>query len=482
MIRRLRWSALILSLALAPVLRADDKPASPWAVDRALQVSPQGAPEPALKYRLLPPVWELKDGNAVPIYLRLVHEQNDAARKYWTETPVPWNLLPVSKMPLDDARKFLHDYHYRLRQFEIGAHRRRAEWDYTLDEPNPIGLLLPDVQVMRSYAPMLVLQARVAIADGDYTAAARHLETGFGFCRHVAEGPTLIHSLVAIAMMSQFTNTVADLVERPGAPNLYWALTAMPRPLVDLEHGLAFEYQTAEKQFPELGELDRERTAQQWDGVLRRLRTDLQELAIVPLEGGKRKLPDWFPKDSAPGDSAANSPELTAALTFVARRGLSPEKVEAMPPAQVLLLYIMGTYQNDRDDWFRAAYLPYPQALPLWDAADKRLGQTPTSEGHVLGRLLLPAMNRVMSAQAQLERRLAALQTIEALRMYSAAHKGKLPDKLNEVTEVPLPNDPGTGRPFEYSLEGDTATLVSLIAGDPQPHNGLRYRVTIRKN
>ncbi len=56
---------------------------------------------PALKYRLLPLNSELKEGNAVPIYLRLVHEQNDATRKYWTETPKPWNGMPVDKIPLD---------------------------------------------------------------------------------------------------------------------------------------------------------------------------------------------------------------------------------------------------------------------------------------------------------------------------------------------------------------------------------------------
>jgi hypothetical protein len=44
----------------------------------------------------------LKEGNAVPIYLRLNHEQSDASRKYWSETPKPWNELPVDKVPLDE--------------------------------------------------------------------------------------------------------------------------------------------------------------------------------------------------------------------------------------------------------------------------------------------------------------------------------------------------------------------------------------------
>ena len=77
-----------------------------------------------------------------------------------------------------------------------------------------IGMLLPDVQQMRRYAPMLILQVRVAIAEGNFTAAAHHLETGFAYSRQVAEGPTLIQRLVGVALALQFTDVVADFLER----------------------------------------------------------------------------------------------------------------------------------------------------------------------------------------------------------------------------------------------------------------------------
>ena len=44
MIRLRQWSALILPIMLAPALQAQDKPTSPWAIDRSLSVSPQSAP------------------------------------------------------------------------------------------------------------------------------------------------------------------------------------------------------------------------------------------------------------------------------------------------------------------------------------------------------------------------------------------------------------------------------------------------------
>jgi hypothetical protein len=104
-----------------------------------------------------------------------------------------------------------------------------------------------------------------------------------------------------------------------------------------------------------------------------------------------------------------------------------------------------------------------------------------TSEGQAAARLFLPALGKVMSAQTRLERNLAALRVVEALRLHAAAHEGKLPDKLSEVTEVPLPDDPGTGKPFGYSRDGDTATLTSEVPNEPVPNNGVRYRLTLRK-
>jgi hypothetical protein len=483
MFRLRRFSVFIVTALLAPAAGAQEKPASPWAVDRSLTVSPQAAPVPALKYRLLPPSWELKDGNAVPIYLRLSHEQSDAARKHWTETPKSWNALPVEQVPLDEAHKFLKTFGRFLRQFELGSRRRSAEWNYTLDEGNPIGILLPDVQIMRGYAPMLVLQARVALAEKDFTAATHHLQTGFAFSRHVGEGPFLINSLVGLALAAQFTGVVADFVEQPGSPNLYWALTALPHPLIDLQRQMDIEYRMLEMQFPELADLDRARSAEQWDGVLQRLRTELREIAKIGGEGNKPpSYPEWFPKHYAPEDSAAKSPDLAAARKFVARsKGLSAQQAEALPAAQVLLLYLLHSYHVDRDDLYRSFYLPYPQGRLVADAAHKRFKEGPTSEGEVLSHLLLPALHRIIVSQMRVERTIAGLRVVEALRLYAAAHEGRLPNKLSDVTEVPLPDDPGTGRPFEYSVVGDTATLISQVPGDPPANSGVRYRVTVRK-
>lgn len=205
-----RWSALALfvippAMLLSPLhgqappvkeKQVDGKPAETWYVDRTVTITPAAAPVPALKYRLYPSTMERKEGNAVPIYLRFAHERLDARKKQLREEPEKWNKLPLEKLPLDEIKKFLDSYKYNFRQLDLGARRKTADWNYTLDAGDPIGLLLPDAQEMRMQAPLLVLKARVEIAEGHYADALHTLETGFSFSQQVSQGPFLINGLV----------------------------------------------------------------------------------------------------------------------------------------------------------------------------------------------------------------------------------------------------------------------------------------------
>ena len=68
------------------------------------------------------------------------------------------------------------------------------------------------------------------------------------------------------------------------------------------------------------------------------------------------------------------------------------------------------------------------------------------------------------------------LRVFEALRLYAAGHDGKLPEALANVAEAPIPNDPVTGKAFEYEVKGAEATLKDSASETP-----LTYTVTIRK-
>jgi hypothetical protein len=483
-----RWYALFLlaaTLTLMPAAHGQPpakeagtggKPAEAWLTDRALTVTPAAAPVPALKYRLYPSTVERKDGNAVPIYLRFAHERSDAKKKQLREKPLEWNKLPLDRLPMAEVKEFLKGHDYNLRQLELGARRKTADWSFTLDAGDPIGLRLPDVQEMRLHAPLLVLKARVEIAEGRYADAVRTLETGFSFSRQINEGPFYITSLVGIALANLLADCLLDLIDRPDGPNLYWALAVIPRPLISLRNAGELEMSILELQFPEMADLGRSRPPEEWGAILRRMRAGLEEAS----KGDANARP---PKPgNAPADPAAKSPDLPAARKYLVEVvGMQPAKVEAMPPAQVLLLHVSHYYHEIRDEMFKAAYLPYPQARPLFAEAEKRIKTQPDTEAAQWTRILLPAVPKVQLAKVRLDRKLALLRAIEALRMHAAASGGKLPEKLSDVTIVPVPNDPGTGQPFEYQRDGQTATLSSRIPGEPQEKTGLRYRLTLRK-
>jgi hypothetical protein len=425
---------------------------------------------PALKYRLYPSVTERKEGNAVPIYLRFAHERSDARKKQLREKPAEWNKLPLEKLPLPEVKQLLDSYNYNFRQLELGARRRVAEWNYTMDAGDPVGMLLPDVQEMRMHAPLLVLKARAEMAEGRMDDAIHTLETGFSFSQQVGDGPFFINDLVGFACTDQFVDCVLELMQRPNGPNLYWGLAVLPRPFITLRTAGEFEQAMLEMQFPELADLDRPRSAEQWDAALVRMRKLAERDIKSPKPG------------TASSDPAAKSPDLPAAKKYLAEVvGVAAPKVDAMPPAEVLLRYLSHYYRELRDQAFKGSYLPFPQYWPLSAQADQRLKAAPDTEAARLILAFLPALHKVHLAQARIERELTALQAIEALRMYAAAHGGELPEKLDQVKTAPVPNDPGTGQPFEYQRDGQTATLTSRIPGTKLETTGLCYRVTLRK-
>ncbi len=464
-------AALALSVLPAAAQQAGDK----WFIDRTLTVTPKAVAVPELQYRLFPLTSERKPGDAAPIYLRFAHERRDEVKKDLWDKADKWIAAPIDQLPLDEMKTWLQGYAYNLKQLDLGARRKSCDWNYTLDAGDLFGILLPDVQEMRMYAKLLAIKARYEIATGQFAEAVRTLETGFAFAQHIAEGPFLINDLVAVAAATDMANRLLELADRPNAPNLYWALTAMPRPLIDQRKAVEFEQRVGELEFPELFTADQPRTAAEWDAALAKYRASYRR--VMAMLGGGEK-----PGERPPPEPLPEEKQIEAGRKYLVETlGTDGKKVEAMPNAQVLLLYHAALYRQYRDDPYKATYLPYAEAAPLLAAARKRLDDAPPTEAANFARALLPALGRCMYAQARLERTLAALRTVEALRLHAADHKGQLPDKLADVTAVPLPNDPVTGKPFEYKRDGDGAVLAARSPDEPMEPRGLRLSITVRK-
>jgi hypothetical protein len=91
---------------------------------------------------------------------------------------------------------------------------------------------------------------------------------------------------------------------------------------------------------------------------------------------------------------------------------------------------------------------------------------------------LIPSVHRACLTAVKLDRRVAALQTVEALRNYAAAHGGALPARLEELSETPAADDPSTGKPFVYRVAGNQVTLESPAPPGERAADAMRVEVT----
>ncbi len=81
----------------------------------------------------------------------------------------------------------------------------------------------------------------------------------------------------------------------------------------------------------------------------------------------------------------------------------------------------------------------------------------------------------------RLDRHVAALQCIEALRLSAAIHDGKFPDSLADITEVTIPDDPVTEKLFIYRRTGSKAVLEGPIPKGGSDKDAIRYELKLKE-
>jgi hypothetical protein len=275
-----------------------------------------------------------------------------------------------------------------------------------------------------------------------------------------------------MAICGQMNAQLDELVSQPGAPNMYWALSSLPHPFIDLRVSTEAEYSFVYLMYPELRDIELQRhPPEYWSRLLEKLALDV---ATWNDDAWKD-----YSKLSLAARTAQRYPQAKRRLI---ESGRSPEEVAAMPVAQAVLLYTMQIYDESRDELFKWFALPYPEAKAGLDKFQTAWTEIRDREILPLFSVLAPATGAVANASARHERSFAMLRTIEALRMYAAAHDGRGPKELADITEVPVPSDPLTGKPFIYRADGDAAVLEApLPSGMAQQHYGLRYEITFAR-
>jgi hypothetical protein len=340
---------------------------------------------------------------------------------------------------------------------EHAARFESCDWQYPIREGNVIAMRLPDVQQTRMFARLIGAKARLEIAEGKYDEAVRTLQCGYAEARHVAQSPVLVSGLVGMAISQVMSEQVKQLIQRPGAPNLYWALSTLPRPVVDLRPGGEAEACFLYLQFPELRDLDKKNLSpEEWREILKRFLADLQ--------GNLGHMAPNLSKEAFSGMITGLALQgYPRAKQYFIDKGRTPAEVEAMPVAQVVLLYTIQIYNELSEDQFKWFLLPASETGEMYERAEQHKKQEYALNREIvpIGRLFLPAAMAAKHAETRNEWNLAMLRIFEAMRLYAAAHDGKWPERLADITEVPIPMNPFDGKPFLYSRQGNKAILTS---------------------
>jgi len=447
------------------VLAAEEEPVR-------IVLHPAPAPSPALKHQLLPTLYERRPGNAIVFYGRVKAEQT----AFFNSEEIWKNVYRAQNAPLEELRGMEHivrphDEDAIFRNLERGGQCEDADWQYPAQEER-FNTLLPDAQEQRQFARLLVADARGRIARGDHGGALRTLKVGYAMAHHTADAPFIVMGLIGVAITDMMNDCLLELIQQPGAPNLYWSLTYLPEPFLDtrplfegemLAFGYAFpmlsgaDYSISDpeywrRQIEEIGKLHAEYSDSLFEEGAQEQDRLRREILVRLLRG---------------------YPQAKRALI---EQGMAPEEVEAMAVGQVILLHTTRQFDELRDELLKCALLPYWQARPYMETLEERLHRAHErwEEALPLCDRYFPAVQAAKTAFARLDRRIALLRLFEALRLHAASHDARLPERLDDLA-VPVPVDPITGEPFVYRVEGD----VAHVNGPPLPGRPCRYEIRL---
>jgi hypothetical protein len=403
-----------------------------------LSIAPAPAPNPALRYLLLPELRELHPGNPIQDYMKCMMEQEN----FFFDKEAFDRREKLLAMPLKELPAHGFDEYGRsvLSQVDRAARLDNPDWEILLKmRRDGFRTLLPEVQQIRGLARAVNVRFRAEVALGHFDDAIRTAKTMFAIAQHVGEHPCFIAELVGFAIANQAIKPLEEMLEQPGCPNLFWAFTMLPRPFIRVEKGIEGERMMLHSLFQDLLE-NAPMTADQ----IKRLIEPLDQV-IADTKPNERRTRAWL--DERNKDNA----KLSDARRRLIASGLAEESLRAFPADQVLLLDLKREMVAAFDDhtkimtlstWQREALLArieLPKETPLFGNA-------------------LPFAKTVCRAQGRLDQRIALLQVAHALRLHAAEHSGNLPAKLSEIA-LPLPDDPFTGKPFRYEVNGATAHL-----------------------
>jgi hypothetical protein len=435
-----------------------------------LTVSAKAPQRPVLHYSLVTRVEDRQPGNAATYYEAAAMEVKDV------RLPADYSALeeelgnkPAAELTAADMKRMREAFPFKTYWVNLGSQRSRVEWPFEIREG--MTALLPSLGTYRLIARRLAVEAKWDIHEKRYNDSIDKMRMGVALGRHMGEGDTLIEGMVGVIVCEVSLRSLTDLVQQPDAPNLYWSLSQLPQPLVRLQ--LANERGWVYFSLPELQKVRKGTfTDGDWEALMARLGSPMGFFAPnAQVEG--MEIPEWSGRLAL---VAINLRAYPRARAFLKEQGKSDAELEAMGAKKVLAAYYVDSFETWMDEATKAAMLPQRELHQVRGDWTKEMSASPDFRMNPL-LMLIPALGQGNARMARADRSVALLRVVEALRMYAAEHEGRWPAKLEECA-VPIPEDPLTGKDFDYKLADGKAMIESLSTN---ARDSVRYELTLRK-
>src|SRR5438132_4597817 len=391
-----------------------------------LNVQPMAAPKPALKYVLLPEVREMNPGNAAQWYVRCFQEQrNFFFSKQANAARARYRALSLAELRKENLRQYGG---FALTQADWAARLATVDWEVLQRvQTEGLDLLLPELGPIEILATALQVRLRGQVAGQHFDEAVGTAKTMFALARHLGEYPAGAANRIGLSTAQLALDTLEEMLQQPGCPNLYWALTDLPCPLVDLRRGLqgdsalvAAELRPLRDDAP-MTEADVEKVVSRLSGALgfareqagqslQNLRARLRARVKDPerVRAARRRLIDA-------GSTEGLVPLVQAILLHYwdGSKKIYADQVLSFRPAQVVLLDEKRAYEIGRDEALKLL------GLAPWQIDVLTSGGGTEREGEALFADLVPQVIKLRRQQAGLEQRIGLLRHVEALRLYA---------------------------------------------------------------
>ena len=467
----------IITILLTTAARAAEQTVFDQPTDtRTFEITPAAPPTPALRYQFLfDDLQDTRPGNAAILYLdatlflspEVLKAADSAADAYAKKDMNTFNTL------VDSFASLAAGAYTRTGVFEeldLAGRTENCDWQPPLRDKGGDTLLPHLFPIAHGLTHILQLRALRQIDQSTLPDAIKTLRLGYEMANKTGTEPTLISGLVAVRVTRAMNNITVILMNNPASPSLYWALAEIPPRKTFLRRSLDGErLGTATATIKLIARVrgGEQLSAAQWHETFDFI--DRTRKAWASSPEGQQPVPD--PVADAPADLVKKSQ-----AAYAESYNIPLDQAQKLDPAITLGNFYLDEYAAALDDMYKLRGLPYPEFLAKLQDYDKLAAKWKREQPTNPFIFALPVIRKGVLNFARADRELAAMTTVEALRAYAAANNNTLPAHLEDVSDTPVPENPLTGKPFDYHLDNNTATLSDDSLDGP-----LTYTITLRK-